>query len=180
MKYCISVILLSCLLSISYAKVSQDKKLKIFDQPSVKGKVVNQVIPGRRLIPFYRKNGWLKVGDPATGKVGWINVKQYYNTIFNVPQRSTLQSVSVTINEKPDKDGKYEIVVYKNGKKIDKKEVAKVIKKINAQQQFMRKRFQMMQQQINQLFKQSIGDFNNFDDLTPWSPVIIFMRPKDK
>jgi hypothetical protein len=177
MKYFISVILLSCLLAVSYAQ-STPNKIRLLDKPSINGKVVNVVSPWQRLIPFYREHGWLKVGDPATGKTGWIDIKKYYDMIFNVPHRPTLQSVFVTINEKPNKNGKYEIIVYKDGKKLKGKEAAKVIKEITAQQERMQRRFRMMQQQMNRLFDQSMKDFDSFGTMVPWSPMIIFVRPK--
>jgi hypothetical protein len=187
MKHFISIILLSLLLVVSYAKAPQNNKIKLLSKPSAGSKIVNVVNPWQKLIPFYRRRGWLKVGDPSTGKVGWINLKQYYDAILSAPRRPTVQSVFVHVVSKPDKNGKYEIIVYKNGKKLGKKQAAKVLRKITARQKYMERRFHRMQRQMDRMFDQPMRDFDSLDVMAPWlninrdrfeSPIIIFVRPR--
>lgn len=195
MRYFISAILLSVMLTVCYAQqapqvnnvnnMADYAKLTLRASPSDDAKVVDKVTPWRQLIPIYKKRNWLKVGDPKNGKVGWINLQQYYKVIADM-QKSLSDSIFIAAAGDPNQQSDYDIIVYKDGKKLDKKEAAVVLQQMIKRQVHMQKKFMAMQQQMNNMFMQTMSDFDDLGVISPWlsltrdrvvAPVVIFMRP---
>lgn len=57
------------LTSVSYAKT-----ISLFAEPKSDAKVIGVIDPASGIVPIYtpKEGGWIKVGNPSNGNVGWI------------------------------------------------------------------------------------------------------------
>ena len=110
--FAITIISLSIgLLNLSYAKtptivIYQDKNT---DSKHV-GKLKNPT-DLEKIIPFYQKKEWIKVGSTQNGKVGWIHkehVEKFYDNQHESRQRQLRhEEPMVSLHESPD--GRYQV-----------------------------------------------------------------------
>lgn len=134
-------------------------------------KVLAKVDVSQRLVPFFNKGEWIKVGDPANGQVGWINKEQYRKAMNDAIQ----QSVQTVYVEQTDAKGKKpQITVYQNGKKLTGEQADAVYKKVQKRQKKMQKRFARFQQRMNQWANSQMQRMNGPMMNTPiMQPIVI-------
>lgn len=130
-------------------------QVSIFEKASTRSKIVQKINPFTHLVPFFSKDGWVKVGDPKNGKVGWVNLAQLKKSRSEF-SKANIRTVFVNVEQsKKNKKPTVNIVAYQNGKKVDKKEAEKLYKKIV-------KNDQLLQRQFNQQFQQDEQQFPPF------------------
>lgn len=119
--------------------------------------LLRKVAANAPLVPIFRQGEWLKVGDRATGDVGWVNQKQVQQARENF-YRPEVQTFFVNVEH--DNQGKpiINIVAYKNGKKLSEQQAREMYDKIRHQQQ---QEFQSMQR-FNEHMNRMI--YSNFKD----------------
>lgn len=171
---------------------SSEQKLALYARPDKKSDIVCHVDQWHRLIPIYRQNDWIKVGKQDDGKVGWISVEQYRNCMKSW-FHPHIKSVIITIDEQRDKEGKTEIIAYKDGKKLDEKEAKQLLRRFQHNQMQMEKRFHRMHEEMGRMFD-STWDMWGIDDFDDWmrskmhtfhrmlfsSPIMIMIAQPDE
>ena len=105
--------------------------IRVYAKPNFSSNTVAKVKPGSPLVTIFRKGHWYKVGDRRNGKVGWVNQKQFHQTLesYYAPDIN-----STVIQTYTGKDGKIHTVAYRNGKKLSKKETHRVVKEMRARE----------------------------------------------
>lgn len=162
---------------------SSKNKILLYDGPA-KGMVLAFLDPNMRLIPIYQQGNWVKVGNPKDGQVGWINLIQYQKARYAY-YRPNIQTLFVHLTNQAKGKPTLNIVAYRNGKQLSKKEAAAIYNRLRKQQE---KQFRTMQRFSASMERMMDQDFLNaaqfFDTswLTPtWmAPVILIQQPKVK
>jgi len=67
-------ILLVAMVSISVLAFgeTQEKSFNLLESPNNNSKIVSKLAVGTPIMPIIRQNGWVKIADPKTGVVGWV------------------------------------------------------------------------------------------------------------
>jgi hypothetical protein len=97
------------------------------------GKLVEKLPGNTALIPIYQQKKWLKVGDPRNGKVGWVN-RQQWQAARNAFYRPDIQTVYIHSDHNKKGKPEFNIVAYKNGKKLSPELAKRLYRKIRQQQ----------------------------------------------
>jgi hypothetical protein len=154
--------------------VDSSKYIMVYDNPADNAKVVDKLDPTTLLVPIYRQGQWLKVGNPNNGDVGWINIDQYRKLIAAF-SKSQVQNVFVqTVALSPSGDGK-KTVVYENGKQVNDKRAAEIIKQMNTQQKELQERMTKFNDNMQKMFDESMQNFNK---LMMDMPTIVITPPR--
>lgn len=68
------ILLATLLISISSFVFAQtkEKTFTLREAPDANARIVAQMAVGSPIMPIIRQNGWVKVADPKTGRVGWV------------------------------------------------------------------------------------------------------------
>lgn len=152
------------MLSVAYAAETKSKpQIVLYAKPDQASTVVQKISPWQNLVPIYHQNGWIKVGNPEDGQIGWINVKNYQQIMTDVTKPSIdMETSYVQMMSKPVEKGQdqYKITGYKNGKPLTKKEAEALLQDIQKRQEDMQKQFQKMQEQMRQWFTQTMEMFD--------------------
>ena len=133
--FAVGITLVCCVSAMaSSTTLSQEESQKIMVYVSDNEKqLLRTLSPTAPLIEIYKKNGWIKVGDPKDGTVGWINQEQYQKAIdhFNIP---SIQEIFISRTR--DKNGKPEIrvVAYQDGEPISNEKAQAIYEKVKKQQ----------------------------------------------
>ncbi len=154
----------------SVEKQTQDQ-IKLYADASKDAKVLATITLDQRIVPFYNKGGWVKVGDPANGQVGWIH-KEQYRKAMNQAISESVQTVY--IEQDSDNNQKPQITVYKNGKKLTGKEAQAIYQKVQKQQTYMQNRFERFQKQMQNFANEQMLQLNSsFNMLPVVQPIVI-------
>lgn len=100
----------------------KNTQVTLYDKPDTHSTVVTQLTPNTPMVPFYKSDGWIKVGLPKDGQTGWVNLQQYSQARENF-YHPNFQTLFVQVKGE-DGNKPEHIVVYKNGKKLNDKEAA--------------------------------------------------------
>lgn len=136
--------------------------------------------PTAPLIEIYKKNGWIKVGDPKDGTVGWINQKQYQKTMdhFNTPN---IQEIFVSRSR--DENGKPEIrvVAYQNGAPVSDEKARAIYEKVKKQQELQEQYWRDFNKDITHWQKTMLNKFYHDEFLNQliWMPAPIVVAEKE-
>lgn len=130
--------------------------IKLYAAPDTKSNVLASLDVSQQLIPIFQKDGWIKVGSPTDGAVGWIN-KQQYQTAVNSAWHQSVQTVYV---QQVQQQGKApELTVYQNGQKLTGDQAKAVVANMQKQQQQMQKSMVAFQQHMNAWMNQPLLTF---------------------
>ena len=135
---------------------------KIYTSNNFDSKVIETVPIHKNLTPFYKKDGWIKVGDPSNGNVGWINLKQANEAV----KADQPKLHKIVITEKIDgKDGPAttRTIEYYGTENMNKQQVLQIMQNMQRQQQ-------LMKQEVNQ-------EVQSMDNVMMPAPVIIEQDP---
>jgi uncharacterized coiled-coil protein SlyX len=153
--------------------VDSSKYILVFADPKNDAKITEKLDPTHLLIPIFRQDGWLKVGNPDNGNVGWINVDQYRKILADFYKSKVQTLYTQTIAISPDKEGK--TVVYENGKQVDDKRAQEIIKQMNVQLKDQQERMAKFNENMQKMFDESMQNFNKaMMDM----PTIVITPPK--
>lgn len=190
-KYLIKLICTATLLSTTVIGFSKDDSEKIVDkkQPaqiklyaSEKGKkVIARLSPASHLVKIYQNGEWIKVGNTDDGSVGWVNQKQYQAAVdeFNQPD---IQTVFVSKSVNDDNKPQVNIVAYKNGEQVSKKEANKIYNQFKEQQASQEEQWEAFNENMvewqSHFFQRFANDpFFNSPMAIP-SPVMVITKEK--
>lgn len=155
--------------------------VKLYQEASDTSNVLATINLEQRLVPFYKKGDWIKVGDPSNGQVGWINKEQYRNAMNNIVKQS-VQTIYIEQND--ENNGKPQITVYQNGQKVTGKQADEIYKQVQKQQENMQAHFMMMQKSMNNWMNQQMQMLNSpmteFSNLPVLQPIIIVENKPDQ
>lgn len=153
---CVSLVVLSVVFAASVfaaekasvkkveAKAVAMQPINLYESPETTAKIIKKLPANTNLVGIYQKGEWMKVGDRADGSTGWINLSQYHQAKQDFYQHYFhLNSESVYVSTKKDKNGKTVIEAYKNGKKLSDADAKKLYDQIQLQTE---KQFKAMQQ----------------------------------
>lgn len=156
----------------------QNPTLTVFVSPDNHSSVMETVTANdvSKLVTFYQQGHWLKVGDKATGNVGWVDQSQYQKMMTPSISMPVVHSTTYIYSDNPG-DGKSNIVVYENGHKLDDKQARELYQQWQqkakiAQQQFMQQ-MQVMQKQMDAMWQ------NVSTTVKPFIPVVV-IEPASK
>ncbi|MBN2689718.1 MAG: SH3 domain-containing protein [Gammaproteobacteria bacterium] len=157
-----------------FAKNKDINTINLYDAPHAGAKVVAKINPSHRLIPIFRQKGWIKVGNPINGNIGWVNKKEYHQALNKlIKQQNKISSTYVQVTSN---NGKETITAYENGKKLNKMQAKKLYKKMRHQQQLERRHFHRMWKRWHRYFNQNMFDMNN--EMLPMQPMIVVVNEK--
>src|SRR5690348_6470017 len=54
------------------AAVDNSNTITLYTMPDKNSKVIGTIPAGQALVPIIQQQDWIKVGDPKTGNVGWM------------------------------------------------------------------------------------------------------------
>lgn len=132
----------------------QSKSLLVYTQPQTNSKVLFTLNQGQSVIPFYEQKDWIKIANPQTGDVGWVQKADLDKSTTTVNSNGLfMREYSITekgTNNSPPKT--YKIVVYSNKNPLDQQQAAQLL-------QQMKERQQRMQQSFDRMFNESFKDF---------------------
>lgn len=125
-------------------KATVAQTINLYESPETTAKIIKQLPANTNLVGIYQKGDWMKVGDREDGSTGWINLKQYHQAKQDFYQQYFhVNSESIYVSTKKDKNGKTVIEAYKNGKKLSDADAKKLYDQMQAQTE---KQFKAMQQ----------------------------------
>lgn len=138
------------------ASSTTDDVIKLYAEPNTKAKVLASIDVSQQLIPIFHKDGWIKVGNPADGAVGWIDKKQFQQAMNNAFHQH-IQTVYV---QKIQQNGKApQVTVYQDGKKLTGEQANAVYANIKKHQQQMQKNMHLFQEHMNAWMNQPMPAF---------------------
>lgn len=155
---------------------TKEQQVVIYNAPKLSAKVVTKTNPMQRLIPIYQKKNWIKVGNPVDGKTGWINRDQY-NQALQAYYQSNIQTIY--IHSRRDNNGKLttNVIAYRNGKKLSKKEAEKLYKRLKQQEQHNLRSMQQVFWDANSFMNHQVREINQFF-AHPWHQGNFGMTPE--
>lgn len=108
--------------------------IHLYASPEASAKIIKELPATTNLVGIYQKGNWMKVGDREDGSTGWINLSQYHQARNSLYDRTVqINSESIYIHEEKDKNGKTNIVAYKNGKKLSDADAKKLYQHMQEQ-----------------------------------------------
>ncbi|ACJ21179.1 SH3 domain-containing protein [Coxiella burnetii] len=162
-----------CILSgsITYATTQQSQQsspqVNLYEKPQSNAKILQKLSPAERLIPIYRQKGWIKVGDPRNGEVGWVNRDQYYEALQKYYQPD-IQTVFIRAEHNEKGKRTIDVVAYKNGKKLTDKEAQQLYEQIKNQQAKESRYMRHVFWDMDKLMAQQMRAFSRWMD-NPWN-----------
>ncbi len=133
------------------------KTINLYDQPKEDSKIVGNIDLAVGLINIYvpKEGGWVKVGDPRNGNVGWVKTGELGNT-------------PLTYNVTNSKDGvnSYHIIQYGNSKPYTPEQV----KAAMAQ---MQKREQALERDMQLMMHDMFADMHGWMHMPMFMPVLV-------
>jgi len=172
--------------SVKKPTVVQNELILVHAAPKSNAEIIQKVSPSHRLVPIIRQGEWIKVGDASDGKVGWINRNQYKKAM-KAFYRPNIQTVFIRAERDVNGKPTINIIAYKNGKKLSKKEADVIYKRIRKERiresRYMNRMFWSMHRTMDQ----EMHDMDQF--MAPWDnmgfgpeiiqPVIV-VNPQQK
>ena len=121
------------------------------------------------------------MGDPKDGSVGWVNQKQYRQTMdrFNTPN---IQEIFVSRTR--DENGKPEIrvVAYQNGAQVSDQKARAIYEKVKEQQALQERYWRSFNKQATQWQEMMLNNFyrDEFFNQLIWMPAPIVVVGEDE
>lgn len=101
--------------------IEKQNKINLYKAPQLQAKVLENLSPEQQLVSIFYRDGWIKVGDPRNGNVGWVNNDQYRKAMRAYYQPN-IQTVFVCTEHDGKAKPTINMVAYENGKKLSEKE----------------------------------------------------------
>ncbi len=132
-----TAMLLAVSLSL-FQSICEAKNLNLYDQPKSDAKVVGSIDPANGIVPIYtpKEGGWVKVGNPTNGMVGWVKASD----LAAAATTSSGFSFSQTMENTGSGPNRY---VFQLGiPALTKEQTEALYKQMQAQQAIIQKAFQ--------------------------------------
>jgi len=114
-------------------------------------KVIEKVLANTALVPIYRQKGWIKMGNPKNGHVGWVNEQQMQQA-RRVFFRPDIQTIYMHTDHNARGKLQLNIVAYRNGRKLSSQEAQHLYQTMRRNQQHEIKRMQRIEQWMDAPF----------------------------
>lgn len=145
-------LLMSAFVCAASQATENQNQINLYKVPQLKAEVLENLSPEQQLVFIFYKDGWIKVGDPRNGNVGWVNSDQYRKAM-EVYYQPNIQTVFICA----ERDGKVKptinAIAYKNDRKLPEKEAQQLYERIKNQQarelRYMQHIFEYMDNLIN-------------------------------
>lgn len=138
-------------------------QIVLYEQPDKTSKISAILNPGVRIVPVFQQNGWIKVGNPQNGQIGWVNVQEYHRAreIFYKPD---IQTVFVHIDQSPEGKASLNVVAYKNGNKLTDQQAKALYERLRAQQEAEYRQMQQFSRQVDDMVTRQLTTMHQFFD----------------
>lgn len=162
--------------------------IKLYAEPKAGARVLTQFNPQQRLIPIFRQKGWIKVGDPKDGKVGWLN-RQEYREALTQWYKPNVQSYFVQTEQSADGKPTVKVIAYSNGKKLSDSDAQKLYQRMQKQSQrewqamnrFNRSMEHLFARERAMMLDEGFGCPADFAIMPPFvQPIIVIHEPAGK
>lgn len=161
-------------------KVSQDDSdamaVNLYATPDKSANIIGKVDTTQDMVPFFRKNGWIKVGNPEDGQVGWINKAEYHKAVIASFHRN-VQTMFIEVDQTKNNPV---ITAYKNGKKLTSEEAQALYKKIQKRQARMNRKLRHFKKRMRSWYRREMNNVQSVFMPLPSSqimqPVVILER----
>jgi hypothetical protein len=170
MIYKTTILLFALLVSISTpifaatntASKTNSASIALLEQPNDNARVVANIPHGQALVPIFSQNGWVKVGDPSNGNVGWVDSKALQ------AQGYPLVYMQMNSNKNGNKSAQsYQVIQYSGSQSMNQAQIQKIMNNSEQQQADVQKTMnKVMQQNIKDIDALN-RDFNQMQILTP-------------
>jgi hypothetical protein len=156
----------------------QAQSLSIYSTPDTHSKVMMTLKKGQMIIPFFQQGDWMKIANPQTGEVGWVQKE-------NLAQEATITAITspssqeYTVTQKDDKGNiihSYRIDVYSNSKTLTPEQGQAIYAQFVQQKRQFQDTFNKLMNDTYQSFNLFFPDIANhaeFPFLPPFQPIII-------
>jgi len=155
---------------------SDSTLLSLYAKSNLNSTVVSKVEVSQDLVPIFRKEGWIKVGNPRNGKVGWINKEQYHKAV-NANFHRRAQTVFIEVDQNKTNPI---ITAYRNGKKLTAEQAKVLYSKIQKRQARFNKQMRRFQRSMRVWYSREMRNMNAFfmplERSPMMQPVIIIER----
>lgn len=156
------LVVVLCGFGMSAFAATKVVNIPLYTDANKNSKVLEQLPIGTQLIPIFRHDNWVKVGDPRNGHTGWIDYTDYLQAQSQTNSNNT-QVIYVQTNNN-GKQKSENIIAYQNGKKLSDAQAKALYEKVQKQQQVTNDQFMKMQQQMNAMF---------MHNMQMWQPIVI-------
>lgn len=142
LKLMVSVIILSLPVTVLA------KEISLYDQPKSDAKAIGTIDLSTGIIPIYtpKEGGWVKIGDPKNGNVGWVKSSDLHSAGTSQSIFTFTQSID---NKTPTT---YRIIQFGQPTNLTPEQTKTLVKQVQIEQQEMQKSMQNMMRDMDQLF----------------------------
>lgn len=109
--------------------------INLYTTPDATSKIVEYLPINTDLAIIINKNGWVEVGDRASGATGWLNLEQYHaakESFYKTHLHASIATLYIQLSK--DKAGKSIVEAYRNGKKLSDHDANALYQHMRAQQ----------------------------------------------
>jgi hypothetical protein len=164
-------LLFSLCLSTGLAN-SHDDQIALYASPHASSPL-RYLSADTKLVPIYHEKEWVKVGNPSTGNVGWVNTIQVGMARDHF-YRPAIQTIYLSSKKGPNGKPLISIVAYLNGKKLSNQEAKARYEAIRAEQM----RETTLRQELTRFMAPDLlGDFNGNVFAMPLSARAMTLSP---
>jgi hypothetical protein len=138
-------ILILFLISTSLIAVArtQETSFDLRESPNADAKSVAQLPLGTPIMPIIRQNGWVKVADPKTGHVGWVQSNRIEKSPVVITQ-------IIAGNSDYCKDNNCQFSFYSSSRPITPQQNDALWQRIHTQEQYILAQQAAMQKQMHE------------------------------
>ena len=122
---------------------TQEKSFDLRESPNTNSKSIAQLPMGSPIMPIIRQNGWVKVADPKTGNVGWVQSEKLEKSPVVITQ-------IIAGSSSYCKDNNCQFSFYSSNQPLTPQENDMLWQRIHAQKQYLLTQQAAMQKQMNE------------------------------
>ena len=164
-------IVFSALIMLLMTTICSAKIINLYEQPKSDAKVIGTIDPSNGIIPIFtpKEGGWVKVGNPNNGNVGWVKLTD----LGEAGKTSNGFSFSQKVENTGSGPGTY--VIKLGIPQLTKEQTAALYKQIEAQQA-------IMQQSIQKVIKDVFTNYNQMAPTEIEFPIVmpVIITPPSK
>ncbi|RDI38958.1 hypothetical protein [Aquicella lusitana] len=150
------------------------KEINLYDQPKPDAKIIGKVDLAIGIVPVFtpKEGGWMKVGDPRNGNVGWVKTTDL---------GSGTDTSAITFTQKVIHDGNtpytYQFIQYGQPQKLTAEQIKEMAQKMQTQQkavqQSVQKAIQNMIKDMDVLYRHQLEVINEMGGFPVVVPVVV-------
>lgn len=122
---------------------TQEKSFNLLESPNNNSTIVASLAVGTPIIPIIRQNGWVKIADPKTGHVGWVQSSKIDKSPVVITQ-------IISGGSNYCKDNNCQFSFYSGSQPLTPQENDVLWQKIHVQERYILSQQAAMQRQMNE------------------------------